>query len=178
MTEEAFESIVPVLADYPLAIEVQGSKMTITSDSLPEALHVDYEYDEYTIYTDSWHEHVGSAQGVKEFLLALLSGTARIVLKYRGSFLAAHKVQWKKNGEFKTIGLSGSLLSPFWRKKRIVIRSYELANSHLKLQKTCLGKSLTAQHATNGLNCHNHHLKRSSLNPCGSHQHDPGRSSL
>jgi len=71
--------------------------------------------DEYTIFTRDWHAHFPDIEQLTSFLTALFTGTAKIMVKYRGKCAVAYQIQILKDGQWIVMSQTGSLISPFWK---------------------------------------------------------------
>jgi len=123
MNENSKALLTKLTSKYPLAILEDGKLIRFNIIGIEEVFRVSDSGKEIIISTESWHEHFGkynSYEDAIDFFDDLLSGKAYILVKYRGDFPVAHSLhKINKDNNDITLSRTGSLISPFWRKKSI-----------------------------------------------------------
>lgn len=131
--DEITETLIRLQQEYPVRVTSSGKKeVKFTVDGIEDTFHVSVHSNDCIICTESWHEHVADYYGLNSFLHLLFSGTIRITVKYRGRFPVAHCVRKMHKGKEVVISRTGSLVSPFWKKKSYKTLEYQPAKNALE----------------------------------------------
>lgn len=120
------EAIAHMKQDYPITDSLSGEVVDIRIAGIADTFRVSVAGGEYTLFTDEWHQHFETAEGLEAFLRYLLTGRARVVVTYRGDRPVAHTIEVIQDGKVRTVGGTAELLQPFWRRKRRKALDYRL----------------------------------------------------
>jgi hypothetical protein len=77
----------------------------------------------YTVHFAGWHEHFESAREALNCFTYGLLGKCRLRVLYRGSTAYKWTLEHFRDGRWVAEGTTGSILFPFWRRRREVILS-------------------------------------------------------
>lgn len=116
---------------YPIRVIDGEGTYNFRVEGLEEEFHISDDSDEFTLFTNVWHEHFDTIQDVRYFLDDLFNGIVEIVVKYRGETPVSHSVKIITEDGERIASKTGSLISPVWRKKTIKIHKYKLADKSL-----------------------------------------------
>lgn len=127
MVDEVVKTLTRLKQDYPVNIVSSGAKeIQFAVAGIQELFKVSIISGDCIVATDAWHEHVGDADGLNNFLRLLFTGAIQIEVKYRGKIPVAHCVWKVQDGKKKFIASTSSLISPFWKKKSYRRLGYKL----------------------------------------------------
>jgi hypothetical protein len=94
---------------------------------VPEKFNLTTANNEFTVFTDEWHEHFADMNQLMDFFDGLFSGTTRIVLKLRGRTVVGHQRQVLRDGKICVMSRTGSLIPLFWLRKTFKTLNYTTA---------------------------------------------------
>ena len=132
MIDQITEALSQLKQEYPITITLSGKKeVEFTVEGIHDSFHVYVISGDCIVGTDCWHEHVGDAKGLINFLHFLFTGAIQIEVKYRGTSPVAHRVWKMQDGEPQVVTWTGSFISPFWKKKSYKKLEYKPVNKAL-----------------------------------------------
>jgi hypothetical protein len=108
-----------LVAQKQLEWRIDGEHITVEPSS-PEGFSVWITGNsrEWIVGFDGWHEHFDTeAEAVHCFIWGL-SGKCRLSVNFRGRFPYKWTVEYEEGGEWRSLGTTGLLVFPFWRRKR------------------------------------------------------------
>lgn len=132
MIDKVKDAIADLKEEYPITMMSVGDEIQLKIEGVQDTFVLSVSRHECILFTDVWHEHFDTADDLAEFLDGLFTGRIQIVVKYRGQTPVAHKVQVLHGGKVNTVSWTGSLVSPFWRKKSYKTLEYRPAKHRLK----------------------------------------------
>ncbi len=101
---------------------------TLQFAGVPEKFNLSTKNNEFTIFTDAWHEHFADLSELQAFLDGLFSGRIQILVKYRGRTPVGHSTQVLKDGKVSVVSRTATLLPLFWRPKSYKTLNYTIAD--------------------------------------------------
>lgn len=129
MIAEITETLTRLQREYPISVTSSGKKrMEFSVDGITDEFWVSVNSGDCIVGANAWHEHVGDAEGLEDFLHLLFTGTIQIEVTYRGNTAVGHHVRRLKDGKEETMTRTGSLISPFWKRKSYKKLDYRPAN--------------------------------------------------
>ena len=117
MNDRNIKAISAIKGAFSVKATPSAKGTTLEFKGTADVFTLSTENDEYTIFTRDWHAHFPDIEQLSSFLTALFTGTAKIIIKYRGKCAVAHQIQILKDGQWIVMSQTGSLISPFWKPK-------------------------------------------------------------
>lgn len=125
MKDQDKEAIAKIQEKYSVSTSQGKHGICVEFAGVQEKFNLSTANDEFTIFTDEWHEHFADIDQVLIFFDGLFAGTIQIVVKYRGKTPVGHQAQVLKKGQIDVVSRTGSLLSLFWRQKSFKTKKYQ-----------------------------------------------------
>jgi hypothetical protein len=102
---------------------IDGEYLTVESSS-PDGFSVWIIDDghEWTVGFDGWHQHFDTESEAVHCFIWGLAGKCRVTVSSRGGFPYKWTAEYKKDGEWQSLGTTCLLRFPFWRSKRMEYR--------------------------------------------------------
>lgn len=132
MNDRDKAAIAEIQEKWPVTATPGDNEICLEFSGIPEKFNLSTAHDEFTIFTDTWHEHFADMEQLVSFFDGLFTGKIQIVVKYRGKTPVAHQVQVLEDKRVNVMSRTGGLVSPFWRPKSYRTLRYATANKELK----------------------------------------------
>ena len=128
MNDRDKEAIARIREKYSVTTSDGKNGPCLEFSGVPEKFNLTTANNEFTVFTDEWHEHFADMDQLMDFWDGLFAGRVRIVLKLRGKTVVGHQRQVLKDGKPEVMSWTGSLLPLFWRRKTFKTLGYTAAN--------------------------------------------------
>ena len=80
---------------------------------------IEIEDDEFTVATDTWHDHFDDAERAIRRCVYSLTSIMRVQRTFRGSQVVRSELQGWNGFSWETTSVMGLIFVPFWRRKHI-----------------------------------------------------------
>jgi len=131
MNERNTNAIAAIQEVCPAEATPTKAGIVLKFSGISDKFTLSTENDEFTLFTDEWHEHFPDIEQLKSFWIGIFSGTEKIVIKYRGKTPIAHQRQVLKEGNWIVMSRTGSFVAPFWKPKSYKTIEYKIANQRV-----------------------------------------------
>lgn len=132
MNDEIIEALNRLKEKYPITVKPSEKEVVFKVEGVDETFQVDDSHGEYTLFTNTWHEHFENSTVLEKFIDGLFSGNIRIKVKFRGEKPLSHKVGVFRDGHIEVVSLTSSFAFPFWRKKTYKELDYRVTSAREK----------------------------------------------